>query len=191
MDKKNCLENTGFLPERLRKAEFWAKGFTMVELVVSIFLIAIVLGAVLLLMAANLNVLDKANEIMVANAIVQYAAEDVRNADFPPVYYDRQTSFGDRPIDVSQTPEVYKGPEGIDSSDHAAAGDWTPDGFQDKYLVRRYDFRYDGAGEFLDDTAVPDTDIAMKHRVDIYVLKKSDSSLILKGSAVVSRDGLF
>jgi len=168
------------------------KGFTILELVVSIFLIAIVLGGVLLLMAANLNVLDKANEIMVANALAQYATEDVRNIDFPPVYHDRQDRFGDRPVRDNPSPPplyVFKEPGDISSADDG--GDWTPAEFQDKYIVRRYDFRYDASGEFLQDTTAGDTDVAMKHRVDIYVLKKNDNSLILKDSIILSRDGMF
>ncbi|MCM8761964.1 MAG: type II secretion system GspH family protein, partial [Candidatus Omnitrophica bacterium] len=49
-----------------------AKGFTVLELVVAIFLIAIVIGTVLLIMSANLNIIDKANDILVANALAQY-----------------------------------------------------------------------------------------------------------------------
>lgn len=166
---------------------FKGGGFTILELVVAIFLIAIVLGTALFLMASNLNVIDKANDLLVANALKQYTFEDVRNIDFPPVYYDRQSYFGDRIIDTSTT--LYKAPETIVPADDG--NDWTPPELQDKYIVRKYDFRYDNAGTPLDDPINPDTDLTMMHRVDVYVLKRKDNSLILTDSLFISRDGMF
>jgi len=159
-------------------------GFTMLELVVSIFLIAVVIGTVLLVMSANLNIIDKANDLLVANALAQYTLEDVSNIEFPPVYYDRQSRFGDRIINPSPPP-TYKGPDEIDPT--TDGGDWTPAEMQDKYIVRRYDFRYDGSGNLLSDATDPDS--AMKHRIDVYVLRKRDKSVILKDYIIISRDG--
>ena len=161
-------------------------GFTMLELVVSIFLIAVVIGTVLLVMSANLNIIDKANDLLVANALKQYTFEDVFNIEFPPVYYDRQSRFGDRIINPSPPP-TYKGPDEIDPT--TDGGDWTPEEMQDKYIVRRYDFRYDGSGSFLSDATQSDTDSAMKHRIDVYVLRKRDKSVILNDYIIISRDG--
>ncbi|MDD3725800.1 MAG: prepilin-type N-terminal cleavage/methylation domain-containing protein, partial [Candidatus Ratteibacteria bacterium] len=127
-------------------------GFTMLELVVAIFLIAVVIGTALLIMAANLNVIDKSNDIMVANALIQYTVEDIHNIEFPPVYYDRQARFGDRPIDGT----TYISPDEVDSAKDG--NDWTPDELQDKYIVRRYDFRYDGSGGLFTDATQEDTD---------------------------------
>jgi len=158
-------------------------GFTMLELVVSIFLIAVVIGTVLLVMSANLNMIDKANDLLVANALKQYTFEDVFNIEFPPVYYDRQSRFGDRPISGTS----YKTPDNINP--RTDGGDWTPEEMQDKYIVRRYDFRYDGSGSFLDGTTQPDADITMKHRIDVYVLRKRDRSVILNDYIIISRDG--
>jgi len=168
-------------------------GFTILELVVAIFLIAIVLGTVLLLMAANLNVLDKANDLLVANALKQYTFEDVRNIDFPPVKYDRQSYFGDRPgIDNASPPPLYKYKLPADVAPAVDNNyDWTPTEFQDKYIIRKYDFRYGSDGGFLDGTTIPDTDITMIHQVDVYVLRKKDNSTVLKDSIFISRDGLF
>ena len=170
------------------KGEFGVKGFTILELVVAIFLIAIVLGTVLLLMAANLNVMDKANDLLVANALKQYTFEDVRNIDFPPVYYDRQGQFGDRPL-IAVPPPIYKLPAEVDPV--TDPGDWTPLEFQDKYIIRKYNFRYGVDGVFLDGTTLPDTDLTMMHRIDVYVLRKKDNSVILTDSLFISRDGLF
>lgn len=161
------------------------KGFTLIELVVSIFLIAVVLGTVLLLMAANLNIIAKANSIMIANALSQYALEDVRNIDLPPVYYDRQANFGDR---VAGATGMYKPPADVDPETEGK--NWVMQEFEDEYILKKYDFRYDAAGEFLYDPTVSDTDLTMHHRVDVYVLDKQDNSVILNNSITVSRDGL-
>jgi len=177
--------NAGFGVKPFRHSFSVGGGFTILEMVVAIFLIAIILGTVLLLMAANLNILDKANNIMIANALAQYTIEDVKNIDFPPVYCDRQNRFGDRPLD------------GLNYKSEAAivpvidGGDWTPEEFQEKYSIRRYDFRYDTLGAFLDGSIPNDTDITMQHRVDVYILRRNDDSVILKNSITISRDGLF
>jgi len=159
-------------------------GFTLLEMVVAIFLIAVVLGTVLLLMAANLNVLDKANDLLVANALAQYTIEDTRNIDFPPVYYDRQGRFGDRPGNGN-----YRDFYAVDPK--TDGGEWTPTELQPQFIVRRYDFRYDAAGDFLNGTTANDTDRAMKHRVDVYVLRRKDKSIISQDFILISRDGLF
>ena len=82
----------------------------------------------------------------------------------------------------------YKTPNAIDPLTDAS--NWTPAEFKEKYIVRRYDFRYDSGG-FLDDLTPPDTDITMSHRVDVYVIRKLDNWVILKNTAVISRDGMF
>ncbi|HNS33366.1 MAG TPA: prepilin-type N-terminal cleavage/methylation domain-containing protein [bacterium] len=161
-----------------------AKGFTVLEMVVSIFLIAIILGGALLLLAANLNVIEKANEMMIATSLAQYTVEDVRNIEFPPVYYDRQSSFGDRPVSGT----VYKNFDSVNPADDG--NEWTPAGFENSFIVRKYDFRYGADGAFLSDAATDDTDLAMQHRVDVHILKKQDSSLILSNSVIITRNGL-
>ncbi|MCM8760406.1 MAG: type II secretion system GspH family protein [Candidatus Omnitrophica bacterium] len=160
------------------------KGFTILELVVSIFLIAVVIGVVLLIMSANINIIDKANDILVANALAQYTIEDVKNIEFPPVYYDRQSRFGDRPLKNSNT---YKGQDEVNPV--VDGNDWTPEELQNKYIVRRYDFRYDGSNSPLLDATQPDTDKTMSHRVDVYVLRKRDRAVILNYHILISRDG--
>ncbi len=166
----------------MSQKSYTTTGFTLVEMVVAIFLIAVVLSGVLLLMAANLNVIDKANETMVANALLQYTLEEVRNIDFPPVHCDRQSSFGDRPGNGT-----YKTPESINPVEDG--NDWTPAEFSDRFIVKKYDFRYKWDGTFLDGTTANDTDNTMYHRVDVYILKRRGNSIILQNSAIISRDG--
>ena len=166
----------------MSQKSYTTTGFTLVEMVVAIFLIAVVLSGVLLLMAANLNVIDKANETMVANALLQYTLEEVRNIDFPPVHCDRQSSFGDRPGNGT-----YKTPESINPVEDG--NDWTPVEFSDRFIVKKYDFRYKWDGTFLDGTTANDTDNTMYHRVDVYILKRRGNSIILQNSAIISRDG--
>jgi prepilin-type N-terminal cleavage/methylation domain-containing protein len=77
---------------RLRRAR---GGFTLVELLIAIFITAGVLGATLLLLATNMNILNKAVEMQVATALAQYQADLVRAIDFPPVYFDGMREYGD------------------------------------------------------------------------------------------------
>ncbi|MCX8082991.1 MAG: hypothetical protein N3D17_06330, partial [bacterium] len=81
---------------------------------------------------------------------------------------------------------IYKGPDEINAI--VDGKDWTPPEMQNKYIVRRYDFWYDGSNNFLSDCTAPDS--AMMHRIDIYVLKKKDKSIIARDSVIVSRDGI-
>jgi len=170
-------------PGKSIKGESGAKGFSLLEIIVAMFLIAIVLGTVLMLMAANLNVIGRANELMVANALAQYTIEDVRNINFPPVYYNRQAAFGDRPGNGT-----YKTPDSVNPATDGK--NWAPSNFEGDFIVRRYDFRYGGDGLFLDGSTANDTDTAMHHRIDIYVLKKKDAAVIMKNSVIISRDGM-
>ncbi|MCM8821654.1 MAG: hypothetical protein NC831_02420 [Candidatus Omnitrophica bacterium] len=69
------------------------KGFSVLELVVAVFLLTIVIGTGLLIIAGNLNIMKKSNEILIASAIAQYHIEIVKTIDFPPVCSDRQSEF--------------------------------------------------------------------------------------------------
>ncbi|NLG11484.1 MAG: prepilin-type N-terminal cleavage/methylation domain-containing protein [Elusimicrobia bacterium] len=170
--------------------EIKKKGFTILELVIAIFLLAVVIGTALLIMASNLNVIDKSNDIVVANALIQHTVEDIYNIEYPPVYYDRQDDFGDRPLDEDDN-DLYKEPEDIDlltdGDDHMPAD--FPDEIKNKYILKKYDFRYDD-NDLLTDATDGDTDKTVKHRIDIYVLRKSDKAVLLEEHILISRDGL-
>ena len=166
------------------KVDYKKSGFSLLELVIAIFLISIVIGATLLLIAGNLRIIHRANEMMVATALAQYNMEEIKNFDFPPVYYDKQGFFGDRPA-----AGTYKEPDEIDPINDGI--DRTPEEFKDKFIVKRFDFRYDSSGNFLDGSIPNDTDKTMLHRVDIYILRKKDNSVILKNTLYISRNGLY
>jgi type II secretory pathway pseudopilin PulG len=167
------------------------KGLTLIEVVVAIFLVAGVIATGLLLLSGNLNVIKKANELTIANALMQYSIEEVKNIDFPPVYYDRQGYFGDRP----QNGTTYKKPEEIDPKQDG--NDWTPSDYKDYYIVKRFDFRYGPAGypdgfiSAVSSNTQDDTDLAVLHRIDIYVLRKRGNQVLLKQTIYRSRDGLY
>ena len=175
------MKNT---PARKRKKSAGSCGFTLLELVISIFLIAVVLGTILLLLSANLNVIERANEMMIANALAQYSLEEVKNIEFPPVYTDRQSDYGDRP----ESGGNYMPPESVDPANDGQ--ERTPGGEAGSFMVKRYDFRYDAGGNFLDGSTSDETEKTAYHLVDIYVLKKNDRSVLLKNSVMISRDGL-
>jgi len=154
------------------------KGFSLLELIISIALIAIVIGAVLLLIAGNLNVMQKANEIMIATAMGQYQLESVKNIDFPPVYYDRQDDFGEKKNNESAINDVGNG------------ADFTPLEFSEKFKVERYVIGYDSSGNNLDWSS-SSYDDAMLLKIIIYVLREKDNSVILRTSTYISRNGLY
>ncbi|MCM8811210.1 MAG: type II secretion system GspH family protein [Candidatus Omnitrophica bacterium] len=161
------------------------KGLTLLEVLIALFLMAIVIAGGLLLMSGNLNIMKKSNELTIASALMQYMVEDVKNIDFPPVYYDKQNQFGDRPTNGS----IYKSPEQIDLKQDG--NDWTPDIYKNDFIVKKFDFRYDSSGNFLSDATLSDTDRTQLHRIDIYILRKRGSYVLLKQTIYRSRDGIY
>ncbi len=154
------------------------KGFSLLEMIVAVFLIAVVIGTVLLLMAANLNVISKANEIMISNALAQYSIEEVKNIEFPPVYSDRQDYFGDE-IQYDSIVDI------------SYYGDYTPDEFKDKFRIIRFVQGYYPNSQLIPDFNNTLYDEAMKLKVIVYVLRKKDNEVITKREVFISRNGLF
>jgi type II secretory pathway pseudopilin PulG len=162
-------------------------GFSLLELVVAIFLIAVVIAAVLLLMAANLNVIDKANSIMLANAVSQYSIEEVKNIEFPPVYSDRQSLFG-QPVE-DKVPSTFPGgdqppPDGPNV---------TPADFSSKYKVERYVIGYKSSGEEIVDWSDIEKayNEAMQLEILVYVIRKMDNSVVSEKRIFISRNGMY
>jgi len=153
-------------------------GFSVLELVIAIFLIAVVIGVTLLLIAGNLNIIYKSNELMIATALAQYSMEEVKNIDFPPVYYDRQDYFGDE-IQYDSIVDV------------SYYGDYTPEDFKDKFRIIRFVQGYDSSGQIIADFDSTKYDDAMLLKVIVYILRKKDNSVILKNTLYISRNGLY
>lgn len=152
-------------------------GFSILELVVSMFLLALVIAGVLLLMAANLSIIQRANERMIATALAMYQIESVKNIDFPPVYYDIQNRFGESTI--------YQPDPGTGRLD------FTPREFQEKFKVERYVIAYATDGTQVN-TSLPDYyDRAMLMEIPVYVIRKRDNRVILKTTTLISRNGLY
>ncbi|HOV22475.1 MAG TPA: type II secretion system protein [bacterium] len=166
----------------------YKNGFTLLEMVISIFLIAIVIGIVLLLMSSNMNVVNKANEIMIANALSQYSIEEVKNFEFPPVYSDR---WGE------QKPEEYgKIVDEIEDENSINIGtgtDFTPPEFQDRFKIERYVIGYgnDTSTPLSNWATSPDYDKAMGLRVIVYVLRRKGNAVLSRREIYISRNGLF
>ena len=169
----------------------YKNGFTLIEMVISIFLIAIVIGIVLLLMSSNMNVVNKANEIMIANALSQYSIEEVKNFEFPPVYSDRwkeQTTGREYGKIVDEI-------EDENSIDIGTGTDFTPPEFQDRFKIERYVIGYDNLGNPIENWGNPvnyaDYDKAMGLRVIVYVLRKKGNTVLSRREIYISRNGLF
>ena len=162
------------------------KGLTLIEVVVAIFLVAGVIATGLLLLSGNLNVIKKANELTIANALMQYSIEEVKNIDFPPVYYDRlkdQTTYG-KIADEVETDSLY-----YINSNPTVYTDFTPEQYKADYRIIRFVRGYDGSGQIL----VPpiNYDNAMALEFIVYVLRKRGNQVLLKQTIYRSRDGLY
>jgi prepilin-type N-terminal cleavage/methylation domain-containing protein len=162
------------------------KGLTLIEVVIAIFLLAVVVATGLLLLSGNLNVLKKANELTIANALMQYSIEEVKNIDFPPVYYDRlknQNIYG-KIADEVETDSLY-----YINNNPTVYTDFTPEQYKADYRVIRFVRGYDGSGQIL----VPpiNYDNAMALEFIVYVLRKRGNKILLKQTIYRSRDGLY
>jgi prepilin-type N-terminal cleavage/methylation domain-containing protein len=167
-------------------------GFSLLELVVAIFLLAITLGVGILIIAQHLNVIKKANEIMIATTLTQYAIEDARNMDFPPVYYDRLLSEITSPYGSAEFVSV------VPSNPSSSPGrNMTPPGFQNNYIVYRYIIAYNSSGvSFQLTSANYDNGSSpagpTNLQIIVYVLRAANPSyIILTTTTYMSRNGLF
>jgi prepilin-type N-terminal cleavage/methylation domain-containing protein len=164
------------------------KGLTLIEVVVAIFLLAVVVATGLLLLSGNLNVLKKANELTIANALMQYSIEEVKNIDFPPVYYDRlknQTTYGKIADEITEDSLLY-----IDSNPPVYT-DFTPEQYKTDYRIIRFVRGYDGSGQILPLSTTNYYDNAMALEFIVYVLRKRGNKILLKQTIYRSRDGLY
>ena len=75
------------------------KGFSLLEMVIAVFIIALVIGFSLFLMGAGLQITKKSNEMILAASIAQYEIDYARNIPFPPTTNDRQADFSADPRD--------------------------------------------------------------------------------------------
>ncbi|MGC8977339.1 MAG: type IV pilus modification PilV family protein [Candidatus Ratteibacteria bacterium] len=154
------------------------KGLTLIEVVISIFLIAAVIATGLLILSGNLNVIKKANELTIANALLQYSIEEIKNIDFPPVYYDRQNEFGDE----VETESI------IDVNLYT---DFTPDFYKNDYRIIRFVQGIDSSGNIIQNFNNTMYDNAMALKITIYILRRRGNQVLLKSIVYRSRDGLY
>jgi prepilin-type N-terminal cleavage/methylation domain-containing protein len=145
------------------------QGFSMVELIVSIFILAVVIGTGMVIIAANLNLMQKSNEMMVAAALAQYQAEIVRNIEFPPVYHDRQSWFPAKVDDAQALPSIP-----------------SPD---PSFIVRTGSVWYGADGQA--NLTATDTDRVMMRKVKIEVRRRRDFSLLYYLPVFIPRNGLY
>jgi len=81
-----------------------ARGFSLLEMVVAIFLIAIVLAFSLAVMGRGMGVSAKSNDLTVATAITEEEMERIKNIPFPPTTIDRQDAYVDKNIQDAEPP---------------------------------------------------------------------------------------
>jgi len=150
-------------------------GFSILELVVSIFILAVVIGTGMLLIAANLNLMTKSNDIMIATALAQYESENIRNIDFPPVYSDRtaDTPTGDYPprISDSQPPSYNAGSPNAN------------------YKILVGCVWFGGQGQEITDST--NTDSVVLRKVKIEIRRTRDNALIYYLPLFITRNGMY
>lgn len=144
------------------------KGFSILELVVAIFLLTIVIGTGLLIIAGNLNLMKKSNEILIASAIAQYHIELVRTIDFPPVYADRQTDF---PPKISENGPLIEVPT-----------------IEPNFRVLMGCIWYKADGSEATET---ETDKVVLRKVKIEVRRKKDNLLMIDMPVFITRNGIY
>jgi len=155
-------------------------GFSLLELVIAIFIVALVLGGTLLLLASNLNIVTRATETRIANALAQHEIEQARAVDFPPVYTDGQSEFG-------QEVSSETGISPLTTND----SDFTPEEFSRDFIVRRYVVGYDWTDSPVDLTDPTMYDRAMKVKVVVYVIRKKGQKILARREAIICRNGLY
>ncbi|HPO52722.1 MAG TPA: prepilin-type N-terminal cleavage/methylation domain-containing protein [bacterium] len=147
------------------------KGFSILELVVAMFLLTIVVGTGLLIIAGNLNVMQKANEMLLASAVAQYCAESVKTIDFPPVYADRQLDFPKKISENAPLTSSYQVP--------------APDPSFRVYMGCVW-YKSDGS-EATDN----ETDLVVLRKVKIEVRRPKDNYLLFSMPVFITRNGMY
>jgi len=149
-------------------------GFSLLEMIIAIFLVAVVLATVVLIIAANLNALRRAGDVTAAAALARSQIEEVRSLDFPPVYHDRQVEFGESPV----------GQPGSGTVNYAPAE------FRNRFKVERFVAGYaaDGSEVALGQNGF---DGAVMLKIVVYVLRRKDNMVLSKTVTHVTRNGLY
>ncbi|MCL5674484.1 MAG: prepilin-type N-terminal cleavage/methylation domain-containing protein [Candidatus Omnitrophica bacterium] len=178
------------------------KGLTFLEVILAITLLAVVLGGGLILIGHNLVIMKKANGIMVSTALTQYAIQDARNMDLPPVYYDRlayelqhfQPAPSTNPS-IKDYEFVYSPPVYSASAILASGRNMTPPNFFDDWTVVRYIIAYDSSGNPIQPPPITSISTyensAMELEVIVYVIQNQGDNIISQDRTYMSRNGTF
>lgn len=150
------------------------RGFTLLEVIIAIFLVGVVLATVVLIVAANVRALQRAEEVTVASALARSQVEEIRNIDFPPVFHDLQSQFGESPVGQPGSGTI----------------DYTPAQFASRFKVERFVVGYAADGTEVD-LGRDGFDSADLLRVVVYVLRRKDHAVLVKTVAHVSRNSLY
>jgi prepilin-type N-terminal cleavage/methylation domain-containing protein len=152
------------------------RGFSLLELIIAIFILGMVLATFLLLMAHSMNIVQRSNEAAIATALAQYQEEFIQNIDFPSTYWNRGNLYGTRVASEPYNPAAIGTNAGL-----------APE-FVDNYTVRRFSVGYTAAGNI-----TVNEDETMRRRVDIFVWKKRGQNgfyrLIQRSSVYRTRNG--
>ncbi|HPP66697.1 MAG TPA: hypothetical protein PKX05_02145 [bacterium] len=135
-------------------------------------MLTVAIGTGLIIIAANLNVMQKSNETLLASAIAQYHIESLNLIDFPPVYFDRQTDY---PKKISEDESLINPSFQVPS----------PDPNIKVYMGCVW---YGPNGGELSDN---DTDLVVLRKVKIEVRRAKDNYLLIKMPVFITRNGVY
>ena len=153
-------------------------GFSLLEMIIAVFIIALVIGFSLFLMGTGLQITKKSNEMILSASIAQYEIDYAKNIPFPPTTFDRQADFSADPRDGT----------------NPATDSWFINESYSKDLELWVGHRYFYSTGLL----IPDDgfgqptggyDMVALIELTVRVRRKRDDTLLLKTSTYIARNG--
>ena len=151
------------------------RGFSLLEMIIAISIIAVVIAFSLVAMGTGLQLTKKTEALILATSIAQYEIDYARNIPFPPTTNDRQSEFTSSPRDGTDPPDSGKWCDG----DIICNGTNYKD-LEFQVACIRYD--KDGVSTSSDNET-------MLRKIKVFVRRKSDEQIILTTSTYISRNG--
>ena len=149
------------------------KGFTLLEMVIAIFIIAVVLAFSLIAMGKGMGLSAKSSDMAIATAIAEQEMARVKNIPFPPTTVDRPGDFSNRGDTDPPVPLTYF----------------------DAYPPYNNDFQVSVSNDSYDAAVIPtllldaNHDNTMLRKITINVYRKRDNAKLVTLYTYIARNG--